>query len=155
LFMAAAQLARGRQRPHTVGMSDLSNLLLLLLLGAIVVLWLKLSVARERAIKEARQQCQRHGLQLLDETVGLRAIRLRRVNGLRLIERCYGFEVSIDGDDREPGRLWMIGSTLSGLSLPTIELVPRESIVKSTSAATPGSNVVPLHPRGHTNDRLH
>jgi hypothetical protein len=132
-------------------MSDLSNLLLLLLLGVAVALWLKLSVARERAIKEARQQCQQHGMQLLDETVGLRGMRLRRVNGLRLIERCYGFEVSIDGDDREPGRLWMIGNALTGLSLPTIELVPRESIVRSTPPPTPGSNVVPLHPR----DRLH
>jgi hypothetical protein len=132
-------------------MSDLSNLLLLLLLGVAVALWLKLSVARERAIKEARQQCQQHGLQLLDETVGLRSVRLRRVNGLRLIERGYGFEVSIDGDDREPGRLWMIGNALTGLSLPTIALVPRESIVRSTTAPTPGSNVVPLHPR----NRLH
>ena len=136
-------------------MSDLSNLLLLLLLGAVIALWLKLSVARERAIREARQQCQQHGLQLLDETVGLRSVRLRRVNGLRLIERCYGFEVSIDGDDREPGRLWMIGNALTGLSLPTIELVPRESIVGSTNAPTPGSNVVPLHPRGRMDDRLH
>jgi hypothetical protein len=132
-------------------MSDLSNLLLLLLLGVVVALWLRLSVARERAVKEARQQCQQHGLQLLDETVGLRSVRLRRVNGLRLIERCYGFEVSIDGNDREPGRLWMIGNALTGLSLPTIELAPRESIVSSTAAPTPGSNVVPLHPRG----RLH
>ncbi len=132
-------------------MSDLSNLLLLLLLGVVVALWLRLSVARERAIKEARQQCQQHGLQLLDETVGLRSIRLRRVNGLRLIERGHGFEVSIDGDDREPGRLWMIGNSLTGLSLPTIELVPRRMIVSSTPASTPGSNVVPLHPR----NRLH
>jgi Protein of unknown function (DUF3301) len=136
-------------------MSDLSNLLLLLLLGVVVALWLRLSVARERAIKEARQQCQQHGLQLLDETVGLRSVRLRRVNGLRLIERCYGFEVSIDGDDREPGRLWMIGNALTGLSLPTIELVPREPIVRSTNTVTPGSNVVPLHPRGRMDDRLH
>jgi hypothetical protein len=88
--------------------SDLSNLLLLLVLGAIVGLWLKLSVGRERAVQEARRQCLQHGLQLLDETVGLRGVRLRRVNGLRMIERCYGFEVSIDGHDREPGRLWMI-----------------------------------------------
>jgi len=136
-------------------MSDLSNLLLLLLLGAIVGLWLKLSVARERAVQEARRQCQQHGLQLLDETVGLRGLRLRRVNGLRMIERCYSFEVSIDGDDREPGRLWMIGSALSSLSLPTIELVPHESIVGSTTASAPGSNIVPLHPRGRIDDRLH
>ena len=133
-------------------MSDLSNLLLLLLFGGIVVLWLKLSTAREWAIQEARRQCEKHGLQLLDETVGLRGIRLRRVNGLRMIERCYGFEVSIDGDDREPGRLWMIDNALSSLSLPTIELLPRE-VIAGTSLPAPPSNVVPLRPR--SDNRLH
>jgi hypothetical protein len=134
-------------------MSDLSNLLLLLTLAGIVGLWLKLSVARERAVQEARRQCQQHGLQLLDETVGLRSVRLRRINGLRMIERCYGFEVSIDGHDREPGRLWMIGNTLSSLSLPTIELLAHEEANARTALPAPPSNVVPLHPR--TNNRLH
>jgi hypothetical protein len=133
-------------------MSDLSNLLLLLALGAIVGLWLKLSVARERAVQEARRQCQQHGLQLLDETVGLRGVRLRRVNGLRMIERCYGFEVSIDGHDREPGRLWMIGNALSGLSLPTIELLPHEEVAARNALPSPPGNVVPLRPRPR--DRL-
>ncbi len=126
---------------------DLSNLLLLLALGAIVGLWLKLSVAREHAVREARRLCQQYDLQLLDETVGLRGMRLRRVNGLRMIERCYGFEVSLEGHDREPGRLWMIGNELTSLSLPTIELLPREA------PPTTGSNVVPLRPRA--TNRLH
>jgi len=133
-------------------MSDLSNLLLLLALGAIVGLWLKLSSARERAVQEARQQCQQHGLQLLDETVGLRGVRLRRVNGLRMIERCYGFEVSIDGHDREPGRLWMIGNVLSSLSLPTIELLPHEEVAARSALPSPSGSVVPLRPRPR--DRL-
>jgi hypothetical protein len=134
-------------------MSDLSNLLLLLVLGAIVGLWLKLSVARERAMQEARRQCQQHGLQLLDETVGLRGLRLRRVNGLRMIERCYGFEVSIDGHDREPGRLWMIGSMLTSVSLPTIELLPHETTMTGAALPAPAGNIVPLRPP--TNHRLH
>ena len=139
-------------------MSDLSNLLLLLVLVAIVGLWLKLSTARERAVREARQQCLQHGLQLLDETGGLRGVRLRRVNGLRRLERCYGFDVSIDGRDREPGRLWMSDDTMSSLSLPTIELLPsRETNAGSMSPGpalpAPGSNVVPLRPR--SDDRLH
>jgi len=135
-------------------MSDLSNLLLLLLLGATVGLWLKLSVARERAVREARQQCQVHGLQLLDETVGLRGLRLRRVNGLRRVERCYGFEVSIDGHDREAGRLWMIGDALSSLSLPTIELLPPAGDADADAGPPSTSgNVVALRPR--QGNRLH
>ena len=135
-------------------MSDLSNLLLLLLLGSVVGLWLKLSVARERAVQEARRQCQQHGLQLLDETVGLRGVGLRRVHGQRRIERCYGFEVSIDGDDREPGRLWMVGSALSRLSLPTIAQAAGEPPVRAALPA-PHDNVISLDSRRRSSDRLH
>lgn len=130
-------------------MSDLSNLLLLLVLGATVGLWLKLSVARERAVREARRQCQLHNLQLLDETVGLHALRLRRVDGLRRVERCYGFEVSIEGHDRAPGRLWMIGSSLTSVSLPSIEALPPGD----NGAATGPGKVVALRPR--QGNRLH
>ncbi|BDU20469.1 DUF3301 domain-containing protein [Dyella sp. GSA-30] len=127
-------------------MGELSDLFLLLALLTIVGLWLKLNRAREQATAEARQQCLRHGLQLLDETVGLRSLRLRRVGGRLGVERCYSFEVSIDGDDREPGRLWLIGTVMTGLSLPTIELYlpeapPRVRLDESKD------NVVPLRPR--------
>ncbi len=138
-------------------MSDVENMLALLGFCALIVLWLKLTAARERAMIEARKQCDQHGLQLLDESVGLRAIRLRRVNGLRRVERGYDFEVSIDGDDREQGRLWMIGDALSGLSLPTIKLASAESIVASAlvKASASSSNVVQLRPSRPRDDRLH
>jgi hypothetical protein len=138
-------------------MSDLSNLLLLLLLGSIVGLWLKLSAARELAMLEARRLCLKHGLQLLDETVGMRRIRLRRANGLSRIERCYAFDVSIDGDDRQPGRLWMIGNAVTSVSLPTTEAAPVESFSSTTRLAELADNVVPLHPRPRPrgNQRLH
>ncbi|MFA6231310.1 MAG: DUF3301 domain-containing protein [Rhodanobacter sp.] len=134
-------------------MSDLFNLLSLLVFGALVGLWLKLSRARERATHEAGQQCLQHGLQLLDETVGLRGLRLRRVNGLQRIERCYGFEVSIDGDDRQPGRLWMIGDALSSLSLPTVTLLPASLDATEVAVGTTGGKVLPFRPR--PDNRLH
>jgi len=130
-------------------MSDLSNLLLLLVLAGVVVLWLRLSAARELAVREARRLCQQHQLQLLDETVGLRGIRLRRWNGIRMIERCYGFEVSVDGQDRQPGRLWMVGNQTTDLSLPTTETPAEASTVATTG------NVVPFRPRRHVNERIH
>ena len=129
---------------HTLaGMARLNDLFLLLLLASIIIAWLKLSRMRELATAEARRQCERHGLQLLDETVGLRGIRLRRLDGMRVIERCYAFEVSIDGDDREPGRLWMAHGRLTGLSLPTIET----HIPERDGDAPETNNVVPLRPR--------
>jgi hypothetical protein len=154
-------------------MGNVDDLLVLLALVAVIGLWLKLSAARERAATEARQQCERHGLQLLDETVGLRTMRLRHVAGRRRLERCYGFEVSIDGADREQGSLWMLGDTLSELRLPTVVLAPPVPVA-TARATTPaparpaepatnhpdepasGSNVVPLRPRRHSGgDTLH
>jgi hypothetical protein len=135
-------------------MSDLANLLLLLVLVAVVGLWFKLSVARERAVHEARRQCLQHRLQLLDDSVGLRALRLRRVDGLRMIERCYGFDVSVDGADREPGRLWMVGNTLSALTLPTIGLRPGSPAAPS-AAHQEASNVVPLRPLARIDNQPH
>ncbi|MCW8807696.1 MAG: DUF3301 domain-containing protein [Rhodanobacter sp.] len=135
-------------------MSDLSNLLLLLALAAVVGLWLKLSVAREHATREARRQCLQHGLQLLDETVGLRRIRLRRVNGLQRVERCYGFEVSVAGDDRATGHLWMLADALTDVSLPANNQATGQEIIARILPES-GSNVVPLHPRRHPDDRMH
>ena len=157
-------------------MGNVHDLLILLALIAVTGLWLKLSAARERATAEARQQCERYGLQLLDETVGLRALRLRRVVGRRRLERCYGFEVSIDGADRDQGSLWMLGDTLSELRLPTVVLAPRDPAeIRSIGAeshhpiatpsappadrpggSAPASNVVPLRPhRRSGGDSLH
>ncbi|MFK2929552.1 DUF3301 domain-containing protein [Dyella agri] len=158
-------------------MGNVNDLLVLLALIAVIGLWLKSSVARERAATEARLQCERYGLQLLDETVGLRALRLRRVDGRRRLERCYGFEVSIDGADREQGSLWMLGNTMSELRLPTVvltppepaatakivDLEPRPALPRSSESTAdrsgepaPGSNVVPLRPPRHSGgDRLH
>jgi hypothetical protein len=144
-------------------MTDLVDLLLLLALLVIIGLWLKLSRARELATAEARRQCQRYGLQLLDETVGLSGLRLRRFNGQRRLERRYDFEVSIDGDDREPGRLWVMGDTLTELRLPTVAMRLETSADETEAPGTPGpalpspttSNVVPLRPRQHDHGTRH
>lgn len=138
-------------------MGDLATLLLLIGLLAIVGLWLRLSRARDRAIQEARWRCQQHGLQLLDETVGLSGVRLRRFRGQRVIERRYSFEVSIDGDDREAGHLWMIGNMLTALILPTIELYTPEYPEQSEDqpSVPPSGNIVPFRRQHRDNDVRH
>jgi hypothetical protein len=135
-------------------MGDLATLLLLIVLMAIAGTWLVLSRARDRAIQEARWRCQQHGLQLLDETVGLSGVRVRRFRGQRVLERRYSFEVSIDGDDREAGHLWMIGSLLTALILPTIELYTPEHPDEDTSTAE-GTNVVPFRRQYRDRDIRH
>jgi hypothetical protein len=135
-------------------MGNIQDLLMLVVLGGAVAAWLKLARARELAVQEVRRQCERHGLQLLDETVGLRSIRLRRnAQGIRIIERGYSFEVSIDGDDRESGRVWMSGQQLTALSLPTIEWRLQQELERI--AAAPGSNVVQLRPPSRDRSRPH
>ena len=127
-------------------MGDLATLLLLLILLAIAGTWLRLSRARDKAIQEARARCDQHGLQLLDETVGLSGLRLRRIQGQRVVERRYSFEVSIDGNDREAGHLWMIGNVLTALILPTIELYmpEREDAAPSHASTSAEGNVLPF-----------
>lgn len=145
-------------------MGNLHDLLLLLVLGGIITTWMKLSRAREIAVSAARRHCELHGLQLLDETVGLRAIRLRRLDGHRRLERGYGFDVSVDGEDREQGRLWMIGQRVSGLNLPTVQwLVGAGEESTSTRRAASeapvetgaSSNVIPLRRRLPNDQQQH
>ncbi|MBE1160456.1 DUF3301 domain-containing protein [Dyella acidiphila] len=132
-------------------MGDLATLLLLLILMAVAGAWLTLSRARDRAILEARTRCQQHGLQLLDETVGLSGLRLKRVGERHVLERRYSFEVSIDGNDREAGHLWMIGNVLTALVLPTIELYTPEPSTHNHQAG----NVLPFRPRNEDRDVRH
>lgn len=136
-------------------MSNLTDMLVLLALGATVGAWMKLSRAREHAVREARAQCQRHGVQLLDETVGLRRVRLRRVNGLRRLERCYEFEVSVEGNDRASGRLWMIGHSLSSLSLPASERMATAPIMGDPAREEARQDNVVQLSRRRAPDRLH
>jgi hypothetical protein len=137
-------------------MGDLATLLLLLMLLAVAGTWLTLSRARDRAIHEARSRCYQHGLQLLDETVGLSGVRLRHLGGRRVIERRYSFEVSIDGNDRESGHLWMIGNVMTALILPTIELyTPEQGEASSSSQAVGSDNVLPFRPRARDRDVRH
>jgi hypothetical protein len=145
-------------------MGNLHDLLLLLVLGGIITAWMKLSRAREIAVAAARRHCELHGLQLLDETVGLRAIRLRRMDGHRRLERGYGFDVSLDGQDREQGRLWMIGQRVSGLNLPTVQWLvggseESSSVRRSASEARietgASGNVIPLRRRLPNDQQRH
>lgn len=103
-------------RPHTAGMP--TELLLLLGLFAVVGVWMDGLRQHEHAVRAAQRVCAGHDVQLLDQTVGLTALRLRRYNlGLKL-ERHYAFEVSIDGNDRHQGRLYLLDGRLAGVTAP-------------------------------------
>jgi len=82
---------------------------LALVLGMGVLVWLDFMRARENAEREARRYCQAAGVQLLDDTVQLGRIRLRRVEGRPVICRIYGFEFSASGVSRHMGYVALAG----------------------------------------------
>ncbi len=92
------------------------ELILLLVLIVAVGAWLDAMRQHDHALHAARHLCASHQVQLLDQTVGLSALRLRRHEGRLALERRYTFEVSVDGNDRQPGTLWLVHGRLTGVS---------------------------------------
>lgn len=73
---------------------------------------------RELAIRAARALCQRTGVQLLDETVALRRLRLARDEYQRArLRREFRFEYSDTGDNRLPGYVYLLGDRVLDANL--------------------------------------
>jgi len=113
------------------------TLLPLLVILAAFYVWHNALRAREQARSLAHALCARASLQLLDQTVALRRVSLRRIpgEGLRLL-RCYRFEVSTDGNDRRHGSLDLLDGEITSYDLPVHE---------GTQALASG-NVIELRP---------
>lgn len=80
------------------------------LLGLAVWLWFDGMRARDLAVRLARELCARDGVQLLDDTVALQRMRLKRNEEGRLrIFRRYRFEYSDTGDNRRGGTIDLLG----------------------------------------------
>lgn len=93
---------------------------LLLLAGIALLLWFWQQGlrAREIAIRTARELCRHQSLQLLDGTVALNGLRLRRARTGRVaLQRTYQFEYSHDGQMRERGFVLMLGLRLESAGL--------------------------------------
>lgn len=92
----------------------------ILVLLLLALAWHDALGARELARAHARRLCSQARLQLLDETVSLRRLRLRRPTGQSLqLQREYAFEVSSNGNDRLTGHVRLAGQRLQSWSLPT------------------------------------
>lgn len=87
-----------------------SQLIILLVLAAVGAwFWHHLGV-RQYALLSARQITQQAGVQLLDQSIYLRKVRLvRSASSLVALERSYEFEFSTRGDRRFLGWVVMIG----------------------------------------------
>lgn len=96
----------------------MSTLLLLLSVVAVFWIWQQSLRARELAVHIAHDLCQQQNLQLLDGTVVLNALRLRRNHHGRIsLQRTYLFDYSRDGDLRQQGFVLLLGLRLESTGL--------------------------------------
>lgn len=83
---------------------------ILLALVAGVSYWAGAMRSQELARQAGGQVCRQHGVQLLDDTVALTRIRLRRDSGGRVaLKRDYRFEYTPDGYTRYGGSVSLFG----------------------------------------------
>lgn len=91
---------------------------LILFIALALALWVDGRRVQEIGVAAARRECERAGLQFLDETVALGRLALRRDTDGRLrLERAYTFEYSVTSGDRERGRVVLLGTRLTALEL--------------------------------------
>jgi hypothetical protein len=87
-------------------------------LAAGIAFWVDSLRARERALAAGRAACERYGLQLLDETVAVSALRLaRNAEGRLRLRRVYAFEFSDTGNNRRQGSVVVLGAEVEDLHL--------------------------------------
>ncbi len=95
-----------------------SGLLLLVLLGLVVWFWQNTLRDRELALHAAREICQLQQLQLLDATVTLQRVALRRTApGSMGIQRTFQFAYSSEGHDRQSGFVITLGNHVEQVGL--------------------------------------
>lgn len=81
-------------------------------------LWIAGMRARDAAVDAAHRACAAEGVQLLDYTVSLASLRLRRGAGGRItLRRIYRFEFSDTGNNRLHGSITLLGSEVQALYL--------------------------------------
>ncbi len=95
------------------------TLIALLAIGVLTILWSASRLAAEAARRASHTACERAGVQLLDQTVMLTKMTLRRDRHGRLrILRRYSFDYSRQGMDRARGTLALLGNELQWISEP-------------------------------------
>ncbi len=94
-----------------------STLAALVIVGTALWFWRDSLRARELAVRVARRACDAEGLQFLDDTVALAALRPVLERGRPLLRRVYDFEFSRRGNDRQGGSVCMTGARLDTVYL--------------------------------------
>lgn len=97
---------------------SLRSLILTFFICLAVWYWLKARELKDIALRHAAMHCKNLDLSVLDQTVALEKLTLRRdAKGRLKIYREYGFDFSSIGDDRYKGIVRMSGNLLLGVKL--------------------------------------
>lgn len=110
-------------------MYSLNTVPLILLPILVIWAWWQILKSHERALQLAKNQCHRHDVQLLDESVALERATLERTsNGRRRFLLYYRFDFSIQGDERRTGNvvLWRGQPYYTYLDMPESTLIETE-----------------------------
>lgn len=95
---------------------SIGELLSIALMAFAAWLWHDSLRARDAAVAAARRTCERGGVQLLDDTVSIRKLRLARdADGRLCIARQYSFEYSQTGDERRRGSVLLLGGQVEAV----------------------------------------
>jgi hypothetical protein len=114
-----------------------TTLLILVVLGFALYFWSRARDASEVARKHGLDACERAGVQLLDHSVALVKLGLRRGNDGRLgMVRQYRFDYSREGSDRASGALALHGLKLLWITAP--EPLPPPSVPEPPQARLQG-----------------
>ncbi len=98
---------------------SLRSLLLTLLIAAVCWWWLRSRDLKELALQAVQKRCEELSLCMLDQTVALRRVRLRRnARGQVACLRVYQFEFSATGEERYQGHIELLGSQVRSIYLP-------------------------------------
>ncbi len=98
---------------------DLKDLFWLSLIVLFGLHWWQGQRVKEVALRATRRHCEELDLQLLDDSIGLRAIWLKRDASGRLCWwRSYNFEFTSSGDDRYRGRVVTLGDRVESILVP-------------------------------------
>lgn len=92
--------------------------LALLLLAAVIAFWLSTMSSRDAARSLVAEFCRNNNLQLLDQTVALCRVAVRRkMNGNLSFVRVFRFDYSDNGFRRRDGMVWMLANQPLQISL--------------------------------------
>ena len=109
-----------------ISLGDITFVFILLL----VCYWVYAAFqAREIALAAVKRQCNQHNLQLLDQSISIKAVWFKRdAAGNLRFWRSYKFEFSSTGADRYQGLIIMLGRKVTSVSFEAYRLPDDETL---------------------------